>query len=75
MGPRRDSQTAAPTPCPGDAWALFTQLDRDGDCEVSVEEFLEGAGRIFKGSMKERVVSTWALDGCLYHSSGVYREL
>ncbi len=27
---------------PGDAWALFTQLDRDGDAEVNVDEFLEG---------------------------------
>eukprot|EP00913_Durusdinium_trenchii_P008737 g8205.t1 len=26
----------------GDAWALFTQLDRDGDAEVNVDEFLEG---------------------------------
>eukprot|EP00438_Fugacium_kawagutii_P007713 Skav226432 [mRNA] locus=scaffold696:132362:135195:+ [translate_table: standard] len=33
----------------GDAWALFTQLDRDGDAEVNVDEFLEGC-MLLKGS-------------------------
>ena len=33
----------------GDAWALFTQLDREGDAEVNVDEFLEGC-MLLKGS-------------------------